>query len=207
MWVAFRGTSGIEDLVMNVKLKKTRVTLPKHLQYKQVYLHSGYLDEFVSVQGLLEADIVGTLAHRASIRELYFVGHSAGSAMAQMAALYFGSMLGDRVRVGCIGLGGPKVGSGADLQSAFDACVDYHVRVVNEDDLVPLLPPALPFVDFRHAGPALCLQQRGPDADGAGGAGGGWPRLRCPDVMKGVRNHSLSDYMANIQAGFTAPGD
>ncbi len=200
MWVAFRGTSGIEDLVMNVKLKTTRVTLPKHPQYKNVCLHSGYLDEFTSVQGVLERDITDTLKHRHSIRELFFVGHSAGSAMAQVAALYFGSLLYDTdVRIGCVGLGGPKVGSGEDLRHAFDACVDYHIRVVNEGDLVPHLPPALPFADFRHVGPELCLR-----ADGAaGGGGGGAPagRLRCavPNVLKSIQDHSLGDYMENIE--------
>ena len=107
---------------------------------------------------MLQHDLLHTLENRQSIREVCFVGHSAGSAMAQIAALYFGSLLKEThpdVDVTCIGLGGPKMGSGDDLQQAFDLCINDHVRIINEDDIVPFMPP--PFLDFKHVGAALWL--------------------------------------------------
>jgi hypothetical protein len=197
MWVAFRGTTSFATLIGDARCDRTRFILPNHPDLDQVYIHAGFLEHFASVQGRLEHDLTDMISARTRLSDVYFVGHSLGGATAQVAALYFGSLLkglSSTVRVCCIGFGSPRSGGGVHLSDAFRQCVHLHVRVVNEDDFVPLLPPC-PF-GFEHVGEALWLQ---------GESATFTQSSECTELvgslqpLKGIHDHIISNYETNIQ--------
>jgi hypothetical protein len=144
LWIAFNGTMNLTGLLEHIKCNRTSLFLPNHPEFRDIQAHSNFVEHFSWLQPELERDIVRTLSSRTAIRELIFVGHSSGSCAAQVAALYFGSLLlpvRPDVRVCHIGFGAPRLGSGEDLINAFNACVSEHTLITNHDDIISSLPP------------------------------------------------------------------
>lgn len=205
VWVAFRGSTSLEDIADNARCIRTRVRLPNHTQFEHVYMHSGFTEQFVSIQGTLEADLLRRLASRETVHDVCFVGHSMGDALAQIAALYFGSLLQvshPQVRVSSIGFGGPMFGAGMDLEDAFAACVHSQLRVVNEEDIVPSLPP--PLFNFKHATPALWLRHGSPDVRWNDNATSLLDKAKCgiwqfSRPLKFIEDHSIGAYLEHIE--------
>lgn len=202
LWVAFRGTTCISTLIDDATCGRTRVTLPNHPELDDVYIHTGFIEHFSSIQGCLEADILRTMSARASIRDIVFVGHSLGAATAQVAALYFGSLLkgiSPDTRVGCIGFGGPRTSGGDQVSEAFKECVHDNVRVINEDDVVPMLPPKT--FGFKHTGKALWMQDNVTYVKSQGCvclSHRDTARIQQLRPLKSIHDHNISSYVANI---------
>lgn len=149
VYIAFRGSTTHHDLRQAMNCNKTCMTLPNHSKFTDLYVHAGHANAFASLQPILEDDIMKKVER--GIEKLTLVGHSKGCALSIIAAMYFGSLLraiSPHTRVECIGFGGSRCVGGRDFVSALEECVSDHLHVINEDDLVPLLPPQ-PF-GFRH---------------------------------------------------------
>lgn len=152
--VSFRGTASMDDMLDALNAGKTRVNLQNNMDLDKVYLHSGYLDSFMSVQSALQRDVINTLTSRHSIKRLHFVGHSAGACVAQIAALYFGSiLLPSSVRIMCTAIGTPKSGTGSDFEEAFRVCAPDSLILVNNNDIIPSIP-----FWFKHPVPIYVMQ-------------------------------------------------
>lgn len=154
--VTFRGTAALEDVYEALNCKTSRVNLSSHMDLESIYIHTGFVEQFMSVQGALQEDLFRMLTSRPSIRRVCFVGHSMGGAVAEVAALYFGSILGvgggagagagassdggSGVSIQCVTLGSPKIGEGHDLEEAYKRCVPVNVRLINQRDIIPSVP-------------------------------------------------------------------
>lgn len=211
LWIGFNGTMDLAMLLEHIKCKRTALLLPNHPELRDIQAHAGFVDHFAWLQHELERDILRTLASRKAIRELVFVGHSSGSCAAQVAALYFGSLLSPvrpDVRVSHIGFGAPRLGGGRDLAHAFRTCVSEHTLVVNHDDVIPSLPP--PAWGFGETSPyQLWLYDGGAyrKTTSCNYAESLQPQddtehLKLPGwkALKPVRDHSLTEYMNALNA-------
>ena len=115
-------------------------------------VHGGFEDAFSRIRPALEA----RLQSIARGRSVWFCGHSLGGALATLAAHWWpGSS-------GVCTLGAPRVGDPA-FAAAFDArFAGRSWRYVNDNDIVPHLPPPLlgPFA-YAHVAAPLYISERG----------------------------------------------
>ena len=212
VWVAFRGSTGAKNVVDNAKCGKMRVVIPLRPDLNNVYFHLGFSELFASVQGIMERDLVTTLAARQSVTDVLFTGHSLGCAVAHVASLYFGSLLRQsfpKTRVSCIGFGGPRCGAGDQLTQAFDECLHDHFQVVNGLDIVPRIPVP----GFKHTGRIIWLceeaeSQQGNEQMKEVFSNEMGEESECDvydtsyktlgHVMQGLEDHSMGSYAARI---------
>jgi hypothetical protein len=207
LWVAFRGTTCISTLIDDATCGRTRITLPNHPEFDEVYIHTGFVEHLSSIQSNLETDILRTISSRTSIRDIFFVGHSLGGATAQIAALYMGSLLKGvslDIRVSCIGFGSPRISCGDQASAAFKECVHENVRVINEDDIVPMLPPRS--FGYKHHGKALWMQDSVTYSLSKGcvcHSHNDTARIQQLRPLKAIHDHNMSNYLANVNKCMT----
>lgn len=129
--VSFRGTEALGDWLANLNLLRT--TRP----YGTV--HRGFLGAFQVVQKKLE-----TLLAPHQGRPVVLTGHSLGGALALIAAAeWHGKHYVTWVHT----CGQPAVGKRDFQEFIEDKYGDSYFRFVNNDDVVPMVPPF-----YRHAG-------------------------------------------------------
>jgi hypothetical protein len=200
--VSFRGTVGMDDVVDAVNCGRTRVNLSNHMDLNDIFLHTGFVEQFMSIQSALQNDVLRTLRARPSISRISFVGHSMGGGVAQVACLYFGSILkpSPHLTVQCTALGTPKLGDGADLDIAFQQCAPDTVHLVNNLDIVPSMP-----CWFRHPVPVHVMKHGKlyvrPSSNHIvdGFKSIGWHAFKSIDGQS-ISDHRLDAYMAAIDA-------
>ena len=134
LWIAFRGTqpNQLNDL-------KADLNMFKEKSESAGMVHGGFKEE---VDELWE-EIVKELQRNGKLanpRDVYFCGHSLGGAMATIAATRY--PLAEAVYT----FGSPRVGGKVFV----DTCQVKHYRFVNNNDLVPKVPPSL--LGFKHDG-------------------------------------------------------
>tara|TARA_R110000764_G_scaffold34854_6_gene77799 strand:- start:1939 stop:2721 length:783 start_codon:yes stop_codon:yes gene_type:complete len=134
LWIAFRGTqpNQLNDL-------KADLDMFKEKSESAGMVHGGFKEE---VDELWE-EIVKELQRNGKLanpRDVYFCGHSLGGAMATIAATRY--PLAEAVYT----FGSPRVGGKVFV----DTCQVKHYRFVNNNDLVPKVPPSL--LGFKHDG-------------------------------------------------------
>jgi hypothetical protein len=137
--VAFRGTESLGDWLADLNaLSTTR-------GYGRV--HRGFYQAFLEVKTQLEVEI-----GRLSNRSIVLTGHSLGGALATVAAAEWTG----RAVSGIYTYGQPRVGKSdfaAHITSNFGGSM---YRFVNDDDIVPRVPP-----NFRHVGRLYHFNARG----------------------------------------------
>lgn len=100
----------------------------------ELKVHGGFLDMFKMVRTTLKPGI----EYLEKVKKpLVITGHSLGSAIAQMAALWLAKYQPEVVT-----FGGPRVGS-PDFVKHYNKTIKKSTRVVNGFDPVPALPPKL----------------------------------------------------------------
>jgi hypothetical protein len=130
--VAFRGTQQTHDWLTNLHMR-SRVHPPIGR------VHSGFYDGFQDVQTEVER-AMGNPGNRA----LVITGHSLGGALSTIAA----AIWADSLPVTSIyTFGQPAVGKRSFVKFIEDNYSDQFFRFVNDDDIVPRVPPT-----FRHVG-------------------------------------------------------
>ena len=145
--VSVRGTEmrNIEDWITNFDARTTaRYDLPGKT-------HHGFTE---AANGLFD-DVLDVVTKIGDIGEafgpvLYFTGHSQGGAVAQILSLLFRHDYRFRA-VRSVTFGQPRVGNGKFAREAYAFSGHAtNTRVVNNNDIVPHLPPALN--GYRHCG-------------------------------------------------------
>jgi triacylglycerol lipase len=147
--LAYRGSeeTGIADWIRDVKF------LPADFPYgdgnKAIKVHSGFIEAYSSVR-----EAMFKAAKESPLKQVLCTGHSLGAALATLSALDIKYNLPDKT-VTCYTYGSPKVGN-SDFAKLYNKHVPQTFRYVNGIDLVPSLPPDIPFViDYEHVG-QLC---------------------------------------------------
>ncbi len=134
LWIAFRGTqpTQLNDI-------KADLDLFKEKSESAGEVHGGFKQE---VDELWE-EVLKELNHNETLknsRDVYFCGHSLGGAMATIAAARYTETKE------LFTFGSPRVGG----KTFVNTCVVPHYRFVNNNDLVPKVPPSI--LGFKHDG-------------------------------------------------------
>ena len=128
--VSFRGTSTIGDAADDV-----RAYLVKFDDF-ECKIHKGFNDQFKDSIPTLTKALSHYRGYR-NQRDIFFVGHSLGGALATVASVYFAKKFNLKVHV-CT-FGSPKVGDQKFVQ-LFSDSVATSCRYVNQDDIVTYAP-------------------------------------------------------------------
>jgi len=133
--VVFRGTvpTSLDNWI-------TDLNFPHTTPYPDVpgaMVHEGFLEAFMTVNAsMIEA--VYQLTSEYPSYDVHLSGHSLGAALSVLGALNIVKMMG--IPVSVYNYGDPRVGN-SDFASYFDSMVPQLWRVVNQNDIVPHLPP------------------------------------------------------------------
>jgi len=189
--ISFRGTQAthVKDLATNVHIKLVSGPAGK--------VHEGFLGAL----GAVWDDLIKFIRNERGSRALWVTGHSLGAALATLAVA--------RLRLESVELNGlytfgsPRVGD-EDFTRAFDADIkDQTFRYVNNNDVVPRVPPRLSKYD--HVGTIKYF-----DTDGDLHGELPWleklkDRLegRWEDFLKpgtdGIKDHDMKNYITNLE--------
>ena len=151
--IAFRGSDDVFDLAVNMATAQN-----DELEYYQGAVHRGFASALEGVWFELR-----TLIDRLHLdgQIIWLTGHSLGGALATLAAKRLHSFMEP---VQCITFGQPRVGDPV-FHSNFKV---KHHRFVNEQDLVPKLPPRGIFTRYWHVGKEELMDQAGNHDSGEG---------------------------------------
>lgn len=142
---AFRGTESFRDVLSDLNIFRTNLTIPNVQLTCSPKVHSGFLTQFNTVKEEMSTEIQVYRENTKNDNSLIFTGHSLGGGLATIASVYYGLQYPD-MNVKCITFGSPRVGN-SDFVKLFDKRVNESHRLVNEDDPVPMGPT--PFI-FTH---------------------------------------------------------
>ncbi|GEM_PF-837994 len=140
--VAFRGTESLGDWLSNLDLASRQ--WPGHGE-----LHNGFLACYERVKNLVLAEV----SKGGRAKKLWLTGHSLGGALATIAAA---DLTSAHVVAGVHTFGQPRLGD-----QSFQRFIEQHLpnkffRFVNDDDIVPRIPPG-----FEHVGKLIHFDAQG----------------------------------------------
>jgi predicted lipase len=142
----FRGTSELQDVLVNLDIKRVRYLDGPML------VHAGFLKQFES----LKLALVKTVEkYSGKVEKILCIGHSLGGALATLTSGHFGSIYNGKIPVTCHTFGSPRVGNVAYAEW-FSRQVAFHVRVMNEKDPVTQMPISH---RFQHCSDAMCVKE------------------------------------------------
>ncbi len=147
--IAFRGSeeTGIADWITDLKFVKQ--VFPYGGGNKKVKVHFGFIQAYKSVR-----DAVLQAAKDTPHAKIICAGHSLGGALAILAALDIQYNLPNK-NVTSYTYGSPKIGN-KDFVASYNKRVKNTYRFVNQDDVIPDLPPG----GFEHVGKAFVVGQK-----------------------------------------------
>lgn len=131
--IAFRGTSSTSDWISDLQATQVR--------FKPVnnnsYTHRG----FTGIYNSLRLELKKQLRGLSPAKKMILTGHSLGGALAMLCAADLASNgLFEPVTV--YTYGAPRVGN-PEFAKSYAALVDTSYRVVNPNDVVPMVPPPI----------------------------------------------------------------
>ena len=185
--IAFRGSSSRSDWIGNMLVPLTQV---QGLS-PGACAHMGFLRQYRSLHNRILAHLAKTGATRVTL-----TGHSLGGAIAVIAA----ACLPEHVSCDLITFGAPRPGNRNLSECALKRCVTC-VRVVNDRDIVPCMPPQVfgfqhvcaPFQWIKHDG--TVSEQKSEQHLVAQLLGRLFSALR---MDFGIRDHFIEEYLAFV---------
>jgi hypothetical protein len=129
--VAFRGTSSREDVLTDLSITRRELPLSGLSEPEFPLVHSGFHEQFFSVNKEIEKDIEEN-------DEVIFCGHSLGGALATIGSLYYSFLYPDK-DISCVTFGSPRVGDNRFVE-LFDERISNSLRYVNDNDPIPCVP-------------------------------------------------------------------
>ena len=147
--LAFRGTDSVVDALCDINLAKARfrgTDIPSNVR-----VHAGFNDQWKALQPQCNAVVEAFVADHPGL-DIICTGHSMGSSVGSLAALYYASSaktldVASQPAVRFTGLGCPRVGNQAFVD-LFQNRVQLRVRIANGEDPVCKLPPAQ--LEYSH---------------------------------------------------------
>lgn len=151
--VSFRGSEDFEDWLNDFTLNPKPYT-----RAGLAYVFCGFRFAYEAVRDQVIARVL-TLLEDHQIDELAVTGHSLGGALATLCAHDLEIEVGQS-NVTCYTFGAPRVG-GSVFVADFDDLIRESFRFVTHGDIVPTLPPSIPF-GYRHGGVLVYLRGNDP---------------------------------------------
>ena len=159
--IAFRGTSSVYDMVLDLESAGTASFKPHNNQSSfpdHIHVGDGFYKIYSTKNQTMSAsmqnqvfDIIAGLPTPPS--QIIITGHSLGCALASLFALDIAVSL-PNVHVLNLNFASPRVGTGS-WENAYNntyGLLDKTVCIRNSYDVVPKVPPEWPPFDFRHIG-------------------------------------------------------
>jgi len=133
--VSFRGTepTSLKNWITDLSFPKTTV----YPDIPGAEVHEGFLEAYMTINDTMIAAVSQLVTSYPSY-SVHVTGHSLGAALCVLSALNIARVLG--VSVSVYNYGDPRVGNQV-FADYFDSIVPDLFRVVNENDIVPHLPP------------------------------------------------------------------
>ncbi len=156
--VAFRGTriESFPDPILNLKMRLINgVDLATDVDFRldpTARVHSGFNRALDEIWGELRGDLEG-LARQDEGKTFWFTGHSLGAALATLAA----GRAGNDLAAALYTFGSPRVGDEVFRERFSVPCF----RFVNNNDVVPHLPPRGWLADYAHVGSLKFIDSSG----------------------------------------------
>ena len=135
--LACRGTSSFQDALVDLCLQLVPFVSADGSPEKGVSVHRGFYGQFKGIMPQVDKLYRGHLAGGGT---LLCIGHSLGSSVAALVALYYGQLHPGKVSY--VGFGTPRVGNG-EFVKLFNSVVKNPVRVVNGRDPINKIPPPI----------------------------------------------------------------
>jgi triacylglycerol lipase len=131
--ISFRGSRTNPDWIADVTMLQT------NFQYTRIKLriHSG----FAAIYNTFRQQVMNVLNTLNSSKQLFVTGHSLGGALAVLCTLDAAANTAFKNPV-MYNFGSPRVGNSKFVQ-VYNEVIDNSIRIVNTNDIVPLLPPAV----------------------------------------------------------------
>jgi hypothetical protein len=139
--LSFRGSFNIENWLNNLEFWYT-----SYPGVSSGYVHSGFYEGWNFMYDYVMADVAVMKAQNPTA-DILVTGHSLGGAFACLAALDIKNTLGMTVSV--ITFGEPRW-CNQNVVKYFESKINYWWRVVNENDIVPTIPPS--WIGYYHTG-------------------------------------------------------
>ena len=147
-FITFRGTESLRDWLSDANTIRVPMDLPSIKSEDRPKVHWGFLRQFRSLQEHIVNDILDYVQVYGQNSIIIITGHSLGAAQASLAALYF-SLFYPNIPVSCFTFGSPRVGH-TRFRKLFKERVYQHIRFVNENDPVTMIPFATRFVHLPN---------------------------------------------------------
>ncbi len=159
--IAFRGTSSVDDMLLDLESGKSLAFTPFNNPSnfpKNVYVGDGFNKIYITKKSTMPTSLQNQLFTALSKlpdapTEIFITGHSLGGALASLFTLDMAVSLPD-VGITSITFASPRVGS-SNWQTVYDQTYhlqDKTIRVRNTYDLVPKAPPANWPFSFKDVG-------------------------------------------------------
>lgn len=147
--IAFRGSKSIDNWAANLDFQMETVSFCSGCE-----AHSGFIESWNEVQdGVVNA--VKTAQAQFPDFKVVATGHSLGGAIASVATAALRSM---GTPVDLYTYGSPKTGNDAWAKFLSGTDKGASFRVVHEHDIVPTLPPSIPFfLPYEHVQPEYLI--------------------------------------------------
>ncbi len=143
----------MEDIITDVK---AQLIQPSWDTSPEVKVHQGFHDALDASWAVLETAIQDAVKAQ---KPIWLCGHSLGGALAVLAAHRLatqGVHISGSLRKPSIGAlytyGQPRCGNSKFVDDLESALGDRFYRSVNNRDIVPLIPPPVPALPYRHTG-------------------------------------------------------
>jgi len=144
LYVSFRGTSTVHDVLSDISISSVKLTDGMHTAKVHSGFHKYFMSLFVDLKGLMKT-------HALDYDRVVLTGHSLGGAIASIASIYIHELVQTK-KISCITFGAPKVGN-QGFATIFSDSVRMDLRVIISSDPVPKLPPG----KFKHPTPPYVI--------------------------------------------------
>ncbi|KAJ3412662.1 hypothetical protein HDV05_000412 [Chytridiales sp. JEL 0842] len=148
--LSFRGTRTLDNWLSDLMIAKPDYELPGESVPEGAKIHYGFLKLWESVKEEVLTILEGFVKAHPGF-ELWVTGHSMGGAVATLAAVDImhsmdESILAESIKL--LTIAQPRIGNTIFASWVNTLPLGLKIRLVNQDDLTPHLPPA--FADFLH---------------------------------------------------------
>jgi hypothetical protein len=141
LYIIFRGTDSLNDMMVDFNISRDQTGFGK--------IHRGFLQSWLSIrQEIISRVIKDDLVYTA----VKFFGHSYGGALANIAAVYIGSVTTKKIH--CQTFGCPRVGNNNFARSSRQH-IDVNKRFIDHNDPIIHLPI---FLRFTHSATPIVLK-------------------------------------------------
>lgn len=154
--VCFRGSKDAEDYIQDGKFEMTDLEFADGSEVP-ASVHKGFLEDFDAINVQTIGEVKALLALAIPRRPIFITGHSLGAALATLCALEFSRQ--KFPLAGIYTFGSPRTGNAAFCEIYDAELKDITFRVINQNDVVPRVPPLLN--GYRHVNNCIFLFSNG----------------------------------------------